>query len=42
MLLTANNGSGEVSTYVRKAIPDEVSGNVAVKSSMEEAPVPFL
>lgn len=42
LVLTANNGSGEVSTYVRKAIPDEVSGNVAVKSSMEEAPVPFL
>ena len=42
LVLTAKNGSGEVSTYVRKAIPAEVSGNVAVKSSMKEAPVPFL
>lgn len=42
LVLTARNGSGEVSVYTRKDIPEEVTGSATMKSSMKEAPTPFL
>ena len=42
LVLTANNGSGEVSVYTREDIPAEVLGNITVKSSIGLYPVPFL
>lgn len=43
LTMTARNGSGEVSTYERKAVPEEVLDNtLTVKSSAGPSPVPFL
>ena len=43
LTMTARNGSGEVSTYERKAVPEEVLDNtLTVKSFAGPSPVPFL